>query len=246
MEQIALSSLRAHPQNPRLTPREDVVEQIATQIAVSGFDEAHALIVRRVEDGYQIVSGHNRHAAAQKAGLDAVPCWVREMDDATAYMALVLNNAQGELTALERGMHALHSGMDGKAYAVEARRPQQSIAREIVAARVAATVPDIGYDAPRHFSQLVEIHAAPRWLWPALVSHMTANSLTVEATRKLVATLKDLSAPSDSLVDTDAVATAVVAAKIANLPRGGDRRSDQTAKLQDDQTSRQRETPQIC
>jgi ParB family chromosome partitioning protein len=246
MEQIALSSLRAHPQNPRLTPREDVVEQIATQIAVSGFDEAHALIVRRVEDGYQIVSGHNRHAAAQKAGLDAVPCWVREMDDATAYMALVLNNAQGELTALERGMHALHSGMDVKAYADGVGRARKSVSNEVLAARVADAVADVGHGLSAHFSQLIEIHAAPKWLWAALVSHMIGNSLTVEATRKLVATLKDLSAPSDSLVDTDAVATAVVAAKIANLPRGGDRRSDQTAKLQDDQTSRQRETPQIC
>ncbi|MFZ3181578.1 MAG: hypothetical protein WA156_15510 [Methylocystis silviterrae] len=28
-------------------------------------------------------------------------CWVREMDDATAYMALALNNAQGELSPLD-------------------------------------------------------------------------------------------------------------------------------------------------
>ena len=41
------------------------------------------------------------------AGLKSVPCWVREMSDEDAYMALALNNAQGELHALECGMHAL-------------------------------------------------------------------------------------------------------------------------------------------
>ena len=33
------------------------------------------------------------------------------MDDATAYMALALNNAQGELSPLEVGLHSLHSGL---------------------------------------------------------------------------------------------------------------------------------------
>ena len=36
---------------------------------------------------------------------------VREMDDAAAYLGLLTNNAKGELTALERGMHPLLSRM---------------------------------------------------------------------------------------------------------------------------------------
>jgi ParB-like chromosome segregation protein Spo0J len=46
-----------------------------------------------------------------------VPCWVREMSDEDAYMALALNNAQGELHPLERGYHALgvvEAGKHGK------------------------------------------------------------------------------------------------------------------------------------
>ncbi len=31
---------------------------------------------------------------------------------------------------------------------------------------------DIGVEAAKHFSQLVEIHAARPWLWPALVEAM--------------------------------------------------------------------------
>jgi hypothetical protein len=36
---------------------------------------------------------------------------------ATAYMMLVTCNTQGELTALERGLHALRSGMSVRDYA---------------------------------------------------------------------------------------------------------------------------------
>jgi hypothetical protein len=70
---------------------------------------------------------------------------VRELDDATAYMMLVTCNTQGELTALERGIHALNSGMHVKAYAASVGRKQQTVSNEVLAARVAHAVPDIGY-----------------------------------------------------------------------------------------------------
>ena len=47
----------------------------------------------------------------RRVGLSAVFAWPREMDDETAYMELVKSNAQGKLSALECGMHALHSGI---------------------------------------------------------------------------------------------------------------------------------------
>ena len=48
------------------------------------------------------------------------------MDDAAAYMELVRSNAQSELTALERGLHALRSGLDVKAYAASVGRTSSS------------------------------------------------------------------------------------------------------------------------
>jgi hypothetical protein len=107
-----------------------------------------------------------------------VPCWVRELDDDAAYMLLATSNAQSELTALERGLHALHATEKGKwqdsvlSYAKSVGRPERSVRNEVHAAEVLDTVPgefaDVGELSAR-FSQLVEIHAAPQWLWPALV-----------------------------------------------------------------------------
>jgi ParB family transcriptional regulator, chromosome partitioning protein len=67
----------------------------------------HALTVRAVDDGYEIISGHHRQAAAGKAGIHEVPCWAVEMDNDEAYMALATSNNQGEISPLEIGLHAL-------------------------------------------------------------------------------------------------------------------------------------------
>ncbi|TGD92500.1 hypothetical protein [Methylobacterium nonmethylotrophicum] len=43
---------------------------------------------------------------------------------------------------------------------------------------------NVGHDLTSYFVALVEIHAAARWLWPALVERLVTESLTVKATRK--------------------------------------------------------------
>ena len=109
------------------------------------------------------------------------PCWVREMDDATAYMALALNNAQGELSPLEVGLHALHSGLSGRAYAERVGAAHRTIADRMQAAEVAECA-HVRTDVD--FRSLTAIHPAPEWLWPALVAAMVAGEWTVEATRR--------------------------------------------------------------
>src|SRR6516165_12272767 len=193
---IDLVKLHDHPQNPRLIRRDDVINAIAAGINGS-FDPAHALIVRPLADGYQVVSGHNRKLAAKRQDLKQVPCWVRELDDDAAYMLLLTSNNQGELTALERGLHALRSVVDGakldvKAYAAKAGRARQTVQNEVMAARVANAVPHVGHELVDRYKALVKIHAAPQWLWPALVEAMVGGKWTVEDTRTEVARLKEL------------------------------------------------------
>jgi ParB-like chromosome segregation protein Spo0J len=148
-----------------------------------GFDAAHALLVRPTVLGdVQIVAGHHRAAAARAAGLKAVPCWVREMDDA-AFMALVLANSQSELSALERGIHALKSGLDVKAYAKAVHEDRLKVQRRVMAARVAAVFDGEHASLAERWYQLNEIHAAASWLWPTLVGRMTQRNWTVDQAR---------------------------------------------------------------
>ena len=52
------------------------------------------VLVRPLDGGYEIVSGHNRVEAAKLAELDKVPVTVRELDDDTATILMVDSNLQ--------------------------------------------------------------------------------------------------------------------------------------------------------
>jgi len=196
---IALDRLLPHSANPRLIVREEVIAQIASGLGGRDFDPAHALLVRPLGENFQIISGHHRKLAAERCGIPGVPCWVREMDDDAAYVALVTSNAQAELSALERGLHALRSvekpgDLDVRAYAARVGREKQwrNVYNEVYAAKVASAVADVCNDLSGCFSQLVEIHAARTYLWPPLVKAMLAADpkWTVEQTRKAVERVK--------------------------------------------------------
>lgn len=55
-----------------------------------------AIVRPRPEGGYELVSGHRRHRGCTLAGLDTMPCIVREMDDDTAVILMVDSNCQRE------------------------------------------------------------------------------------------------------------------------------------------------------
>lgn len=146
---VPVGRLRPHPKNPRVALREDVVEAIAADLEERGSMESrHAITARVAGDEYEIISGHHRHAAAVKAGLSDVPCWVVEMDDDQAYMALATSNNQGELAPLEIGLHALErvgkakgNGRGQKGglsdYARKIGKSQQYLSQLVSAAEVA-------------------------------------------------------------------------------------------------------------
>ena len=58
------------------------------------------VLVRPVDGGYEIISGHNRVEAAKLAGLDKVPVTVRELDDDTATILMVDSNLRQRETLL--------------------------------------------------------------------------------------------------------------------------------------------------
>jgi hypothetical protein len=107
-----------------------------------------------------------------------VPCWLRELDDDAAYMLLLTSNAQGELSPLERGMHALGATQKGKhtqsvnAYAQAIGVPSRTVSNWVQAAEVYHKVCLQGQtlNLIERTKHLIEIHAAPQWLWPMAVA----------------------------------------------------------------------------
>src|SRR5262245_60394512 len=186
LKHIPIDQLQPHPDNPRLVLREDVIEGIVAQLKESGeFSEMHAPIVRPLNGHYQILSGHTRHESAKRAEIKTVPCWVEEMSDKDAHMQLVLSNAQGELNALEIGIHAfkavpLATGGRGKkdglsAYADRVGKDVANVRRYRNAGEVFESVRNIGIDTQVLGSKaqhLASIHALPLKSWPDAVAHI--------------------------------------------------------------------------
>ena len=177
LRMLAVTDLMPHPDNPRLQLREDVVDQLAAEIGRRGFGQEHALLVRPKDGGYQIISGHHRHAAAQRAGVADLPCWVREMDERQALMQLVLANTQGELSPLEIGMHALRAGRGGVVgYAEKIGKTKGYISQIRSAAEVLESLGEFSQlnlsDLLTKAMHLYEISRAPRDSWPRLVDAM--------------------------------------------------------------------------
>lgn len=92
---IPISELHPFPENPYKVLDDEELQAMADSIRDYGV--ISPLVVRpRGEGGYEIISGHRRKKACEKAGIDTVPAFVRDMDRDTAVIALVDSNLHRE------------------------------------------------------------------------------------------------------------------------------------------------------
>lgn len=100
MNQLSIDQIRPNPDQPRKYFEEESLEGLAKSIQKEGI--LAPLLVRPIDGGYQIVHGERRWRAAKMAGLEEVPCIVRETDDAGAFrVSLVENIARSDLNPVE-------------------------------------------------------------------------------------------------------------------------------------------------
>ena len=95
VQRMPLSQLHPFEGHPFKVLDDDAMTETVESIRQMGV--ANPLIVRPDPDGgYEIISGHRRHHAAELAGLDAIPVIVRELDDDAAVIMMVDSNLQRE------------------------------------------------------------------------------------------------------------------------------------------------------
>ena len=95
VQRIGISELHPFEGHPFKVLDDDSMAATVESIKQVGI--ANPLIVRPdPEGGYEIISGHRRHHAAELAGLDTIPVIVRELDDDAAVIMMVDSNLQRE------------------------------------------------------------------------------------------------------------------------------------------------------
>jgi len=178
--------------------REDVIESIKAGLS-GGFHPSYALQVWPQGNDFLILSGHHRTEGARRAGIDELPCFVREdLDEDEAYMVLATANAQGELSPLEIGMHALHyvdKGTGGRGqrgglskYAEATGHKEQNLRIYRNGAEVAENL-NINIevsDLLKKALHLAAIHKLPEGAWSVAVEAMLKHDWSAKDTAEAV------------------------------------------------------------
>ncbi|MBC7173042.1 MAG: ParB/RepB/Spo0J family partition protein [Polyangiaceae bacterium] len=90
-----IEQLHPNRKQPRRRFDDDALEELAGSIREHGLLEP-ILVRRREEGGYEIIAGERRWRAAQRAGVHELPIYVRELTDAVAFEAALVENLQRE------------------------------------------------------------------------------------------------------------------------------------------------------
>ena len=94
VQEIRIDQLRGFKDHPFQVKDNEELQTLCDSIREYGV--LSPLLARPTEDGYEIISGHRRKAAALKLGLDKLPVLVRDMTDDEAVILMVDSNIQRE------------------------------------------------------------------------------------------------------------------------------------------------------
>ncbi|MDE6018680.1 MAG: ParB/RepB/Spo0J family partition protein [Muribaculaceae bacterium] len=101
ISEIDIHSISPNPDQPRRSFSDEGLDELAASIRELGIIQP--LSLRASSDGgYQIIAGERRWRAAQRAGLNTVPAYVRTASDSeVTEMALIENIQREDLNAIE-------------------------------------------------------------------------------------------------------------------------------------------------
>ena len=121
--ELPVTAIRRNPRQPRRAFDPSALEELATSISSVGV--VQPVIVRKVDDGYELIAGERRWRAAQLAGYTAIPAIIRAASDVESLeLALVENVVRQQLNAVD------------EAFALKVLLEDLGVTQEKLAARV--------------------------------------------------------------------------------------------------------------
>lgn len=177
---------------PRLTFDENALNELAKSIKEHGIIQP--LVLRKVNDKYEIIAGERRYKAAQIAGLSEVPAIITDIDDEkSAEVALVENVQRKNLNSMEEAKSykkILDKGnLTQEALAQKMGISQSTLANKLRLLNLAPEVQDAlmnGKISERHARSLLMVNDPLRQI--SLLNRVIAERLTV---RQLDAIIKE-------------------------------------------------------
>ncbi len=91
---IDINEIRPNEHQPRKTFDEEKLQELADSITQHGIIQP--VVLRSLDEGYEIVAGERRWRAARKAGLKKIPCVLKELTDEQNMLVAIIENMQRE------------------------------------------------------------------------------------------------------------------------------------------------------
>lgn len=91
---ININDIKPNASQPRKTFDEEKLEELAASIEEHGLIQP--IVLRKVDNGYEIVAGERRWRAARKIGIKEIPCIVKELTDEENMLLAIIENMQRE------------------------------------------------------------------------------------------------------------------------------------------------------
>lgn len=187
---LPIHAIAPNPAQPRKRFSPEGLEELAQSIARHGI--LQPLSVRRVEGGYELISGERRLRAADMAGLDQVPCLVVSAGtEESSLLALIENLQRRDLDFLEeaQALQALldASGFSQETLARQIGKSQSAVANKLRLLKLSPEVLQLlqqnGF-TERHARSLLRLPGAEAQAGAA--RYVVANRLTVAQTEAYI------------------------------------------------------------
>lgn len=132
--EIPLDEIRPNPCQPRKVFDENMLEELSASIREIGLIQP--VVVRPLEQGYELIVGERRFRAARKAGLLKIPALVQDVEPSKQHlMALMENIHRSDLTSVEEALSLKEildrTGWNQTELADKLGRSQSSIANKL-------------------------------------------------------------------------------------------------------------------
>ena len=99
-QMVAVAQIRPNPFQPRRVFVKEALDELVASIREHGVIEP--LVVRKTDEGYELIAGERRWRASQEVGLKQVPVVVREASDREALeLGLIENLQRADLNVIE-------------------------------------------------------------------------------------------------------------------------------------------------
>ena len=99
-EEVDIEKVHPNPNQPRTNFNKEELEELSESIKKNGL--LQPVLVRKKDDGYEIIAGERRWQACKSIGMKKIPIRVREAnDDETIMLALIENIQRSDLNPIE-------------------------------------------------------------------------------------------------------------------------------------------------